>query len=102
MRCIYCPIHSENSPKKVKPKVLSLDFAKCGIDDYFGNSFFKKGEKKGIRIFSNGEAMLEFKRVKEIIDYAHNKSSNNLFFMCKILTEHYRKRLEVTLASYTE
>ena len=79
MKCIYCPIHSNNSPKKHKPKVIDLAFAKCGIDDYFNNDFFSQNEKRGIRIFSNGEAMLEFKRVKEIVDYAHKKVNTNLF-----------------------
>jgi radical SAM protein with 4Fe4S-binding SPASM domain len=79
MKCIYCPIHSDNAPKKDKRKVIDLDFAKRGIDDYFFNDFFNKKEKKAIRIFANGEAMLEFKTVKNIIDYARQKAKNNLF-----------------------
>src|SRR3989339_806039 len=79
MKCIYCPIHSENSPHKSKPKVIDLKFAKKGVDDYFSNDFFAPHEKKGIRIFSNGEAMLEFETVKEIVAYAHKKADNDLF-----------------------
>ena len=79
MRCIYCPIHSDTSPVKHIPQVIDSDFAKLGIDDYFNNDFFNKEEKKGIRIFSNGEATLEFERMREIVDYAHEKSDNNLF-----------------------
>ncbi|MHA1661075.1 MAG: radical SAM protein [Promethearchaeota archaeon] len=78
MKCIYCPIHSNSSPKKIKSKVIDLNFAKRGIDDYFENNFFNKNETKGVRIFANGEATLEFKRIKEIVDYARKKANDNL------------------------
>ena len=79
MKCIYCTIHSDNAEKKESPKVIDLDFAKCGIDDYFSNGFFKDDEKKGIRFFANGEPTLEFSLVKEITKYALAKSNNDLF-----------------------
>jgi radical SAM protein with 4Fe4S-binding SPASM domain len=79
MKCIYCTIHSEAHKNKDTSKVIDLDFAKCGIDDYFGNGFFKKDEKKGIRFFANGEPTLVFERMKEIADYAYRKAGNELF-----------------------
>jgi radical SAM protein with 4Fe4S-binding SPASM domain len=81
MMCIYCTIHAEDKKNKDKDrsKVIDLDFAKCGIDDYFSNGFFAPDEKKGIRIFANGEPTLEFERMAEIVAYAHQKAGNNLF-----------------------
>jgi radical SAM protein with 4Fe4S-binding SPASM domain len=79
MKCVYCPIHSERAAKDSSGKVIDIDFAKCGIDDYFNNEYFEKGEKRGIRIFANGEPTMEISTVKEIINYANLKSNGNLF-----------------------
>ena len=79
MRCIYCTIHSEQNKSKDTSRVIDLEFAKCGIDDYFSNGFFKEGEKKGIRFFANGEPTLVFERMKEIADHANRKAGNDLF-----------------------
>lgn len=79
MKCIYCPIHSERKSEKRETRVIDLNFAKRGIDDYFNNGFFNKNEKRGIRIFSNGEATMEFKRIRDIINYARKKARSNLF-----------------------
>ena len=79
MNCIYCPIHQERAKKKTSPKTIDINFAKRGIDDYFNNGFFKEDEKKGIRFFANGEPTLEFSLLKEIKDYAYEKSNGNLF-----------------------
>lgn len=79
MKCIYCTIHSDRSPTKDSPRVIDPRFARRGIDDYFNNDFFLPGEKKGIRIFSNGESTMEFERMRGIVDYARSRVGNDLF-----------------------
>lgn len=72
MRCIYCPIHSQ--PRAVASRVINLNFAKRGIDD-----FFHQTESRGIRIFGNGEPTLSFRRIQRIVDYASAKAGSRLF-----------------------
>ncbi len=80
-KCIYCTLHSDrlSDEGKHRAKVIDLEFAKCGIDDYFGNGFFAQNEKKGIRIFGDGEPTLEFERIKDIVNYARLKAECELF-----------------------
>lgn len=76
MKCIYCTLHSSKLSKSL---AIDLEFAKCGIDDYFHNGFFGPEEKKGIRFFSSGEPTLEFGHMKAIYDYALEVSKGQLF-----------------------
>lgn len=76
MRCIYCKLHSGSALFSVndQPNVIDLDFAKCGIKDFFqGTGSFQ------LRIFSNGEATLSFGRTCEIKDYAYSMAGDKLF-----------------------
>ncbi len=79
MSCIYCTVQSDLRKSKTDPKVIDVNFAKLGIDDYFGNGFFKEGEKKGLRIFGNGEPTMEFDIIREIIEYGEMKAGEELF-----------------------
>lgn len=79
MQCIYCPLHSKEAyydgVKKTKSsRTVDLNFARCGIKD-----FFEESKSYQIRIFSNGEAMLALKRVREIVDYARSLAGDQLF-----------------------
>ena len=72
MQCIYCTVRV----RKVgdEPKVIDLDFAKRGIDD-----FFRDTDSRALRLFSNGEATLEFETMKGIVDHAASRAGDELF-----------------------
>lgn len=72
MHCVYCPLHSR--PMTKPGHIIDLDFAKCGIDD-----FFSQTDSRGIRVFGNGEPTLTFQLVKDIVEYASTKAGDALY-----------------------
>jgi radical SAM protein with 4Fe4S-binding SPASM domain len=62
------------SGQKRSKQVIDLNFAKCGIKD-----FFEETQSYQLRIFSNGEPLMSFKRVCEITDYARSLAGSQLF-----------------------
>ncbi len=84
MRCIYCPLHAEGTAfyalkqslleEQKTQRVIDLDFAKCGIRD-----FFEQTGSYQIRIFSNGEATLAFNTASEITKYAYSLAGDKLY-----------------------
>lgn len=72
MQCVYCAVRSTEA--RSHPAVLDLEFAKCGIDD-----FFRETDSRALRLFSNGEPTLEFETMKGIRDHAFSKAGDDLF-----------------------
>lgn len=72
LKCKYCYTYRKISIKK-EHQVLSLAFAKKGIDDYF-----RDFSSRHIRFYGIGEPTLEFELMKEIADYARQKSESRL------------------------
>lgn len=85
LRCIYC--YAERQKINDEDKVLDLNFAKKGIDD-----FFRDYPSRNIRFYSAGEPTLQFNLMKKITEYARKKTSQkvavelqtNGFFSSKI------------------
>lgn len=67
--CIYCYSDKEAHHKQV----LSLDFAKQGIADFFGSSTSRR-----IRFFGSGEPTVEIESIKKIVEYARGISEEDL------------------------
>lgn len=66
MRCSYCYLGDKKSrPYDENAQRIDLDFAKKGLEDFFGQS-----NSKSIRYFGEGEPTLEFDRMQEIQAYA--------------------------------
>ncbi len=62
MRCLYCV--AAKSMSSAKNKVIDLDFAKKGIQDYFSDDIHHQ-----IRFYSNGEPTCEMGIIKECLSY---------------------------------
>lgn len=69
--CIYCYMPKSQIGKK--DRVIDVDFAKKGIDD-----FFSTNKSRTIRFFGTGEPTLEFDVMKEIYSYAKGLAGDNL------------------------
>lgn len=63
MRCLYC-VASKSISEKYK-KIIDLNFAKRGIEDYFSDNIHHQ-----IRFYSNGEPTCEMPIIKECVAYA--------------------------------
>jgi len=77
MSCIYCPMHSKTAIEYKmhdKSKILDIEFAKCGIKD-----FFEQTQSYRIRLFSNGEPTLSFSLMKEIVEYSIELAGKKLY-----------------------
>lgn len=72
MRCVYC--YSRKSSSRQRKKIIDLQFAKVGIDD-----FFEEFDSKAIRLFGSGEPTLAFNRMREIKEYASLRAGRDLF-----------------------
>ncbi len=72
MQCIYCTVRARKISDH--PEVLDLDFARRGIDD-----FFRDTDSRALRLFSNGEATLEFETMKGIVQHAEARAGDDLF-----------------------
>jgi radical SAM protein with 4Fe4S-binding SPASM domain len=72
MQCIYCTVRARKEGSQ--PRVLDLDFARRGIDD-----FFRDTDSRALRLFSNGEATLEFETMKGIVQHAEARAGDDLF-----------------------
>lgn len=71
LRCVYC----YNSKKRENEQIqnLDLDFAKAGIDYFFGNF-----QSRHIRFYGPGEPTQAFSLMQEIRDYAYSKAGEEL------------------------
>lgn len=76
LKCLYCYVRDLEKSYKNKPKakVININFAKRGVDD-----FFKKYKSRKLRFFSSGEATQNFDLMKEITEYARKKAGNKLW-----------------------
>lgn len=77
MSCIYCPMHSKTAIEYKmhdKSKVLDIEFAKCGIRD-----FFEQTKSYKIRLFANGEPTLSFSLMKDIVEYSKKLAGEKLY-----------------------
>lgn len=72
LKCVYCYTYRNIAIKK-EHQVLNLSFAKKGIDD-----FFRDYSSRHIRFYGIGEPTLEFDLMKQIADYARQKSEGEL------------------------
>jgi uncharacterized protein len=69
LNCGYCFTNKNSVPHK--HQTIDINFAKKGIDDYFKTEYLRH-----IRFFGAGEPTTEFLLIKEICDYARNKSNS--------------------------
>jgi len=72
LRCRYCYTLKSNDVRK-EHRVLSLDFSKRAIDD-----FFRDYPSREIRFYGPGEPTLEFELMKKITDYAREQAGDKL------------------------
>lgn len=71
--CRYCYNNEEIERRQQKPRVISYDFAKKGIDDFFYDNL------PAIRFFGVGEATVAFNQLREIYDYSYRKAGDDLY-----------------------
>ncbi len=71
LRCSYC--YNSKKRKSTPIQDLDLDFAKTGIDYFFGNF-----QSRHIRFYGPGEPTQAFSLMKQIKDYAYSKVGENL------------------------
>ena len=65
--CIYCPYFGRDGIfRNTTPESISTKFAKLGLAD-----FFQKYAYRSIRFMGIGEPTLDFDKIREITDYAH-------------------------------
>ena len=71
LRCIYC--YNSKKRKDCPVQSLDLNFAKAGIDYFFGNF-----QSRHIRFYGPGEPTQAFTLMKQIRDYAYLKAGEDL------------------------
>ncbi len=77
LACRYCYVFGGGSRPGVNPfgkKVIDINFAKKGIDD-----FFEQHDSRKIRFFGVGEPTLELEVMKKIKNYAYKKAGKELY-----------------------
>lgn len=72
LKCTYC-YEYRNLDIKKEHQVLNLDFAKKGIDDYF-----RDYSSRHLRFYGIGEPTLEFELMKQLADYARQRTSEKV------------------------
>ena len=70
LRCIYCYNVRE---REKESSTISLDFAKAGIDHFFGSS-----DCRHIRFYGPGEPTQAFDVMRNIYDYAYMKANDKI------------------------
>jgi uncharacterized protein len=66
---VYC--YNSKERAEVEEKSLPLEIAKAGIDEYFA-----KNTSRHIRFYGPGEPTMEFELMKQITEYARQKTDN--------------------------
>ena len=71
LRCVYC--YNSKERATLKEQTLPLHIAKAGVDYFFANN-----PSRHIRFYGPGEPTQEMPRLKEIVEYAKEKSGDKL------------------------